>query len=582
MEENQKIDIDSENSITHKEAVAFFRLQIISPMLDAPKGEIDATAKKLAKKQFRDVLNNKMVSYHERTIYEYYMNFKKNNLKGLMPKTYENKDTHPSVPDEIIKEITSLKKELPTRSANKIITLLELNNLVEKDYLHPRTVNRILKEKGYTTQSLRNSNRTHKKFEKKEIGKLWQSDVMHATYLPDGNGNKKMVYLIGFLDDHSRRLTHAQFYFDSTLPRLEDCLKKAVIKFGAPEALYVDNGRIYISKNFKLICARLGIRLKYAKPYHPEGKGKIEKLWQFIQKSFISELKNKHVNNIVELNDLFSAWLKVEYHDKVHTSLGMTPVEKWEQSKDKGARLQYFSPVEIDEAFLHYDQRKVDKYGTISFQGNSYEVDGTLVGKKVGLRYDPFHLDEVHIYHKEKYFGLARIIDLDKQKHKDVQKIKEDPVVTSKASEKYFENIKSDYQKYLEKQLDEPVEIVNDQVKIQNDKEKKDNKKDENNDDENQNQVPDKKTKAIKRKKFVDIVTSSLDLNHLSFAQKGKLYELWETFKEFNPEYLKSIIDDIKNKSSDYNDNFLYYLAQIKDLYLQKLKDKSKKAKGGK
>ena len=391
---------------------------------------------------------------------------------------------------------------------------------------------------------------------------------MHSIYLPDENGQKRMAYLIGFIDEHSRRLTHAQFYFDSTLTRLEDCLKKAIIKLGAPSNLYLDNGQIYISKNFKLICARLGIRLRYGKAYHPEGRGKIEKFWQYVQSSFISEIKNNHVDNIIELNDLFFGWLKAEYHDRVHSSLGMTPVQKWNQSKDNGARLKYFSPVEIDEAFLHYDQRTVNKYGVISFQGNNYEVDGTLVGKKIGLRYDPFHLDKIHIYHQDKYLGLARIIDLIKQKHKDVENVDKDPIITSDASKKYFKNIKSNYQQYLQKQLDEPIDIVDNQVHLPADKQKKDN--------ESLHKVPDEKTEVIKREEFIKIITSSLNLDNLTFSQKGKLYQLWQTFKEFNPDYLTSIIEDIKEKTPDYNNNFLYYLAQIKNLYLEKLKEKTK------
>jgi hypothetical protein len=264
------------NKIKKKEAIALSRLQIISPMLDAPKGKINMAAKKLAKQKFNDVVNQKMVTFHERTIYEYYMNYKKYGFEGLIPKVYKNKGTHPTIPDDIIKEIIFLKEELPTRSAQKIITLMELNKMIAKDSLQTRTVNRILKNYGYTTKALKANNRVYKKFEKDAIGKLWQSDIMSAFYLPDGQGQKKMVYLIAYLDDHARYITHGQFYFDATLTRLEDCLKKAVIKFGAPDALYVDNGQVYISDNFKLTCARLGIIVKYAKAYHPQGKGYVK------------------------------------------------------------------------------------------------------------------------------------------------------------------------------------------------------------------------------------------------------------------------------------------------------------------
>jgi putative transposase len=392
---------------------------------------------------------------------------------------------------------------------------------------------------------------------------------MSAFYLPDENGKQRMCYLIGYIDDHSRRVTHAQFYFDATLSRLEDSLKKAVIKFGAPDSLFVDNGQIYISDDFKLICARLGIVVKYSKAYHPEGKGKIEKFWQYVQSSFLTEIRNNKVSSIVELNDLFFAWLKTEYHDKVHSSIGATPLERWNKSLEVATRLRYFSPVQIDQAFLHYAERTVNKYGVISFDGNEYAIDGSLVNKRIAIRYNPFHLDTVHVYYQDKYYGLARIVDLKKEKHKSVTGIEEDPAVDSKISQQYFENIKSNYQDYLKEQLntllDNEIQL---EARLDNPTDKTDAMA-----DKTRHIVPDEKTQALKRQEFVKIISKALGIKTLSYAEKGKLYELWQTFKEFNKELLIAIVDDIKTKTPDFNNNFLYYLAQIKNIYLEKSKE---------
>ena len=558
-----------ENSIKKEDAVAFFRFSVISPMLNSPKGQIDATAKKLAQTEFNDLVNQRMVTFHYRTIYTYYMNYKKHGFEGLKPKRYKNKGKHPSVPDQYIKDILNLKEELPSRSARKIITMLELAKKIEDDSLQVRTVNRILNHYGYTTKSLKNSSRVYQKHEKNQINKMWQSDVMSAFYIPDKNGKKRICYLIGFIDDHSRRVTHAQFYFDATLTRLEDSLKKAVIKFGAPDALYVDNGKIYISNDFKLICARLGIIVKYSKPYQPSGKGKVEKFWQYVQSSFLTEIRNNKVSSIIELNDLFAAWLKTEYNDKLHSSLGTTPTERWMSSLKSGRRLRYFSPVQLDQAFMHFAERTVSKYGVISFNGNQYAIDGRLVNKKIAIRYNPFHLDSVHIYYQDKYYGLARIIDLKEEKHKSVAGIEEDPVVDSAISREYLKNIKSNYQDYLKKQLNSPLE---EKVKLQAKAEDSEEKTAAEVDTAGRI-VPDEKVQALKRQEFVDIISTALGIKNLSYAEKGKLYELWQTFKEFNRELLIDIVDDIRDKTPDFNDNFLYYLAQIKNIYLEKSKE---------
>ncbi|MFD3156692.1 DDE-type integrase/transposase/recombinase [Haloimpatiens sp. FM7330] len=552
-----------EGSIKTKDAIAFFRYSVILPLLEAKPGTIRKTAYQLAHKTFHDPVNRRVITIGERTIYTYYANYRKYGFEGLKPKIKSNKGKHPSIPEEIIKEILALKEELPCRSAQKIIVMLELANKVDKDFLKVRTVNRILNFYGYTRESLSKDTRVYAKHEKKAVNVMWQSDIMEAFYISDANGLSKLVYLIGFIDDHSRRILHCQFYYDATLTRLEDCLKKAVIKFGAPSSLYVDNGKVYISDNFKLICAKLGIVLKYSTPYHPQGKGKIEVFWKYVQSSFVSEIKEHKVTNIMELNDMFQGWLKTEYHDKIHSSLGKTPIKTWEFSIENGTKLRFFSPVQLDEIFLHYAERTVNKYGVISFEGNTYEIDNKLVGKKIGLRYNPFHLDYVHVYYLDKYFGIAKIIDLKTQKHKSVRKLEEDPCVNSEISKQYLSNIKSHYQKYLQEQIN--VSLSKDLVISKEEKSVKGTT------DEIISRAPKDKTYVIDKNEFVTIVSKLLDITSVTFAEKGKLYELWDTFKEFNREILISILTDIKENTPDFKKNFIYYLAQLKIMYLSKL-----------
>ena len=65
----------AELPVKREDAVAFFRFQIISEMLDAQPGFVEATAKKLSRQQFNDVVNKQMVSFSERTIWKYYSDY---------------------------------------------------------------------------------------------------------------------------------------------------------------------------------------------------------------------------------------------------------------------------------------------------------------------------------------------------------------------------------------------------------------------------------------------------------------------------------------------------------------------------
>ncbi|MEW6624013.1 MAG: hypothetical protein AB1420_12940 [Bacillota bacterium] len=170
--------------IKREDAVAFFRYQVISEMLDAKPGFIEATAKKLAKQQFHDAYNKRIVTFSERTIFTYYSNYIKYGFDGLKPKVRCDKGTHPGIDEKVITDILELKKELPTRSAAKIITMLTLAGKLKENSLHVRTVNRILSQYGYPRDSLTKDKRLYIKHERDRICAMWQSNVMNAFYMP--------------------------------------------------------------------------------------------------------------------------------------------------------------------------------------------------------------------------------------------------------------------------------------------------------------------------------------------------------------------------------------------------------------
>ena len=69
---------------------------------------------------------------------------------------------------------------------------------------------------------------------------------------------------------------HAEFYDNQRLPILEDCFRKSLLKFGKPIDVYVDQGKIFVSKWFRLACAYMGIRHIKAPPYSAKSKGYVK------------------------------------------------------------------------------------------------------------------------------------------------------------------------------------------------------------------------------------------------------------------------------------------------------------------
>lgn len=136
----------------------------------------------------------------------------------------------------------------------------------------------------------------------------------------------------------------------------------------------------------------------------------------------------------------------------------------------------------------------------------------------------------------------------------------------------YFENIKSNYQKYLEEQLNLPIDATCAGGTVCD--------YEENDEKAHPIRPPKEKLVSITRNEFIDIVKNAISMSELTFQEKGKLNELWDTFKEFNKDILISILNDLSQKASDFNRNFLYYIAQIRNLYLEKLSNLKEEANG--
>jgi hypothetical protein len=70
--------------------------------------------------------------------------------------------------------------------------------------------------------------------------------------------------------------------------------------------------------------------------------------------------------------------------------------------------LKFLDPESIASAFLHFEERKVDKAGCISFEGKKYEVGLNFIGHKVEVIYDPLDTSMLTIEHQGHEIAKAR------------------------------------------------------------------------------------------------------------------------------------------------------------------------------
>jgi putative transposase len=182
----------------------------------------------------------------------------------------------------------------------------------------------------------------------------------------------KQVFLVVFIDDATRFVLHGAFYPVMDKNIVEDCFRQAIQKFGAPEAVYFDNGKQYRTKWMNRTCSKLGIRLLFAKPYSPESTGKVERFNRVVD-SFLSEVALEKPKTLDRLNELFQVWLSECYQSKSHSALENKRSPETTFRSDKKA-LRFVDPELLSNAFLHCETRKVDKSGCISFMDRKCEV----------------------------------------------------------------------------------------------------------------------------------------------------------------------------------------------------------------
>jgi len=361
----------------------------------------------------RHLRNEIMIRHNisERTLRRYLHEFRQYGYDGLLKQPNSTKGTSKTIPPDVMEKAIELRRELPSRSIRRILTILEGEGLISPGAIPKSTLSRHMRLRGFGASQAKTEDRqtAAKRFQKEHRNTLWQADIKFGPYIPGKNGKKVRTYLLAFIDDASRMIMHAEFYDNQRLPILEDAFRKALLKFGRPEAVYIDNGKIFISKWFRLACARLKVNHIAAKPYSPASKGKIEKFNCFVSE-FLEELSLEPADSLQTLNQKFRVWLDEGYIHKKHDSLpDQTPFEAY---RTDTAKIHYVSQQECHDLFLWEQPRKVDNSGCISIAGVEYEAGAQFVRKLVDVRYDPFDLSTVEIWRDGQRIKLAKPINI--------------------------------------------------------------------------------------------------------------------------------------------------------------------------
>lgn len=380
-----------------QQAIALFRYGIIAPVLYEDRRSKIAYFNRITEKEF-DVPYLGKKRYTTAALKSWLRNYRSGGFDALKPKERADKGSSRKIDETLAQMIKERIGTNPFLSPAGIYRLLISEGDIKPDWVTEATVRKYINDNNLRTDAQKICAR--KKFEKEHINELWIADCLHGPRIVHEN-RKRKIFLIAIIDDASRVITGARFFFHENSVCLEVILKEAISRFGLPAVFYCDNGSMFTSSHLQLACARLGIALVHSKPYDSPSRGKIERFNRTIRQKFLPLIDFSQIKSIDELNTIFDRWLDKEYQKSFHRGIQDKPMDKW-MGDLANVSIKRVSSEQLDLAFYITIKRKVKNDATISVNSTLYEVPPAFIGKVIELRHPSDSPHDLTIYENDK------------------------------------------------------------------------------------------------------------------------------------------------------------------------------------
>ena len=448
---------DDEKARTHQRW-AHLRFSIVGPLLAAPpaRGELEAEMEKLAGKQWLHPVTGQPARFSVSTIQRWYYAAraeKRDPVGVLRRKIRADAGQQRSVKADLARLLQAQYEAHKRWSYQLHVDNLRVVVAADPHYgAMPSysTIVRYMKSHGWIRRSVsrgkmtpgieraqaRLETREVRSYEVAHVNALWHLDFHHGSHnilTPEGEWVKPL--LLGILDDHSRLVCHAQWYWSETAQDLVHGLSQAFLKRGLPRSLLTDNGSAMIAAETGQGLERLGIVHDTTLPYSPYQNGKQESLWGQVEGRLLAMLENCSDLTLALLNEATQAWIEMEYHRQIHSEIGRPPLKRFLESPSVGRECPSTDALRL--AFCQETsrtQRRSD--GTLSLDGIRFEIPSRFRHlSAIHVRYASWDLGWVHLVDPRTSTALARLYPLDRARNADGLRRSLEPIANVGANE---------------------------------------------------------------------------------------------------------------------------------------------------
>jgi len=233
--------------------------------------------------------------------------------------------------------------------------------------------------------------KVYTRFETSGPGALFQHDSSYHLWVPH---RREKQYLILTKDDYSRKVVGARIVQRETTFEHLETVRQTVSSHGIPLAYYLDNHSIFrfvlhqgVHVRYKLredegeiqfrrALSNLGIGMIYTGKRQAQAKGKVEKIFDYLQRRLPYLCEKHKIKDCSEAQKILDDLVSYYNEQRTHEETNEIPAKRWQDAVSKGkAKLKLLDPlVDLDRIFSIHLKRKVRKDGSIMFMGKKWSI----------------------------------------------------------------------------------------------------------------------------------------------------------------------------------------------------------------
>jgi transposase InsO family protein len=330
-----------------------------------------------------------------KTAYKWLKRYQEAGLAGLNEGSRRPLHSPKQTKAVLVEEIIRVRERHPTWGGRKIKAFLERKGIQQIPVAS--AISNLLKKNGYIEKDKSKQRERPIRFEHEAPNHLWQMDFKGDFKYEEGR-----CHPLTILDDHSRFSIALKACTNQQRITVQHHMVDIFKQFGLPYRINVDNGNPWGSlfesaryTSFSVWLIKVGVKMSYSRPYHPQTNGKDERFHRTLKQELIDP---SYFKDLLHIQHQFDRWREIYNHERPHEAIAMkVPADLYQVSyrEYQGEILDY-------DYAQDYKIRVADCRGRIHLEGRQIFVGMPFAKERLGIRHtDQTDVMEIYFLHQK-------------------------------------------------------------------------------------------------------------------------------------------------------------------------------------